>query len=508
MAIKTNKTIGDYRCYYKKTTLAYSIASQIAVAGGVCLILVANKILSIDDIALWAIVFIVFALGMGMTVLSLKIASEPVYDILDALSHKAGENTITTPPNPNAKYNSKNGFKTVLQTIYSDSKTPESVLQQSSRPSDLLSQSLNSTSCGVVILGPDKRILSANRAAPIATAQDGEPYLALDFLNEQSLAEWLAEIDESELRAERKWRRVATDPTVFKKNRYFDIVASYSKGAPGETVVMMFDNSTQYLPEEEDLNFISFAAHELRGPITIIRGYLDVLNQELSDRLKNDEPQLMERLTVSANKLSSYINNILNVAKFDRHHLKVYLSEDSISAIYDSIADDMQLRASTQHRLLSVQIPDNLPTVAADRSSISEVISNLVDNAIKYSFDGGSVVITAEQKGDFVEVSVADNGVGMPANVVNNLFHKFYRSHRSREAVAGTGIGLYICRAFVESHGGSIVARSKENEGSVFSFTLPVYATIKDRLLEDGQLNRHLIRQGGGWIKNHTMYRT
>ena len=95
----------------------------------------------------------------------------------------------------------------------------------------------------------------------------------------------------------------------------------------------------------------------------------------------------------------------------------------------------------------------------------------------------------------------------MPANVVKNLFHKFYRSHRSREAVAGTGIGLYLCKAFIESHGGTITARSKENEGSVFSFTVPIYATVKDQLLEDGQLNRQLIRKGGGWIKNHAMYR-
>ena len=175
--------------------------------------------------------------------------------------------------------------------------------------------------------------------------------------------------------------------------------------------------------------------------------------------------------------------------------------------MYASIADDMQMRASTQHRLLNISIPDNLPTVAADKNSIGEVIGNLIDNAIKYSFEGGVVNVTAEQKGDFVEVSVSDNGIGMPANVLKNLFHKFYRSHRSRESVAGTGIGLYICKAFVESHGGIITARSQENEGSTFSFTLPIYATVKDKLLEDGQLNRQLIRQGSGWIKNHSMYR-
>ncbi|OYW84850.1 hypothetical protein B7Z17_03390, partial [Candidatus Saccharibacteria bacterium 32-49-10] len=313
--------------------------------------------------------------------------------------------------------------------------------------------------------------------------------------------------DNEAINAERRWTRVGTNQQHIKKQRFFDIIASYEKGAAAETVIFLIDQSDRYLPEEEDLNFVAFAAHELRGPITVIRGYLDILSSELSDRLKGDEPELISRLIVSANRLSSYINNILNVAKFDRHHLQVHLYEDTVYAIYASIADDMQLRAQAQHRLITIAIPENLPTVAADRGSISEVIGNLVDNAIKYSFEGGVVTISAEAKGDFVEISITDNGVGMPVSVINNLFRKFYRSHRSREAVAGTGIGLYICKAFVESHGGSISVRSRENEGSTFSFTLPIYATVADKLLEDGQLNQSLVRRGGGWIKNHAMYR-
>ena len=331
--------------------------------------------------------------------------------------------------------------------------------------------------------------------------------MALDFINEPTISDWLHEISNEKIKAERRWRRISTNPDIIQNSRIFDVVASFEKGTVAETVIFLIDKSDSYLPEEEDLNFISFAAHELRGPITVIRGYLDIITEEFAGRLQGDEQQLLERLTVSANRLSSYVDNILNVARFDRHHLKVYLLEDTVSNIYASISDDMQLRASTQHRLLSVNIPEDLPTVAADHGSIGEVIGNLIDNAIKYSFEGGSVTVSAEKKGDFVEISVADNGIGMPANVVNNLFHKFYRSHRSREAVAGTGIGLYSCKAFVESHGGSITARSRENEGSVFSFTLPIYATVKDKLLEDGQLNNRLIRRNGGWIKNHAMYK-
>jgi signal transduction histidine kinase len=154
-----------------------------------------------------------------------------------------------------------------------------------------------------------------------------------------------------------------------------------------------------------------------------------------------------------------------------------------------------------------VAIPTDLPTVAADRGSIGEVLGNLIDNAIKYSNEGGAVNVSAAAKGDFVEVSVEDHGIGMPGNVVSSLFHKFYRSHRSRETVAGTGIGLYITKAFVESHGGHISVRSVENEGSVFTFSLPIYATVADKLKANNNSNESLIETSSGWIKNHSMYR-
>jgi len=138
---------------------------------------------------------------------------------------------------------------------------------------------------------------------------------------------------------------------------------------------------------------------------------------------------------------------------------------------------------------------------------MSEVFGNLIDNAIKYSSEGGSINVTAVVNGDFVDVSVADNGIGMPESVVSNLFQKFYRSHRSRETVAGTGIGLYISKAIVESHGGTISVRSEDGKGSTFTVSLPIYATVADKLKAGDNSNAGLISEGRGWIKNHSMFR-
>ena len=269
-------------------------------------------------------------------------------------------------------------------------------------------------------------------------------------------------------------------------------------------VILFIDRTGDYSPEDDALNFISFAAHELRGPITVIRGYLDTLLDELDGQLQTDQKELLERLVVSANRLSSYINNILNTSKYDRRHFNVHLGEVTVQSVYNVVADDMQLRAKSQQRLLSVSIPPELPTIAADPTSLSEVFANLIDNAIKYSNEGGSVEVTAEQHGDMIEISVTDHGIGMPSNVVGNLFHKFYRSHRSRETVAGTGIGLYISKAIMESHGGSLMARSVEGMGSTFTFSIPTYASVADKLKQNGNNNDMIIHNAsGGWIRNH-----
>jgi signal transduction histidine kinase len=286
-------------------------------------------------------------------------------------------------------------------------------------------------------------------------------------------------------------------------------VATYQKnGAQGvDTLLLLVDRTAHYAVNEEGMDFIALAAHELRGPITVIRGYLDILRPELDSLLSDEQRQLFDRLDVSSSRLSGYVSNILNASKYDRRHLRLHLREDRLADVYNLVADDLALRASTQGRMLTISFDPDLPTVAADRNSLSEVMANLVDNAIKYSNEGGQVQVTATADGDFVRFTVVDQGIGIPASVVGSLFGKFYRSHRSKATVAGTGLGLYISKAIIESHGGKIGLTSTEGQGSTFSFTVPIYATVAEKLLSNGDGNQGIIESSNGWIKNHSMYR-
>lgn len=504
------KQIRDFWPSFFGKAIGIIAFSSLLIAGGLAAALIVSGVYSADSLVLWEIVGSVLVANAATFAALLGYASRPSKDLIAAVIHISGEPTSTTPPNPNDERYAKNGFKQALQTIYElAGKEGENIPDNESGPlkTSLVEAAINASSCGFVVLDHERNVTYANKIAPVHITQDNTPSLSLLFNGTDTLNAWLDECEQHSVHAEHTWTRISDRLPEDEGRRLFDVIASYEKGATHETVLSLVDRTATYSVSEDELDFIAFAAHELRGPITVIRGYLEVLEDELDGVLQDDQHELFRRLTVSANRLSGYINNILNTSRYDRRHLKVHLNEDTLSGIYETIRDDMQLRATAQNRLLSVNIPVELPTIAADRASISEVLGNLIDNAIKYSNEGGAINVTAAIKGDFVEVSVEDHGIGMPGNVVSNLFQKFYRSHRSRETVAGTGIGLYISKAIVESHGGTIGVRSEEGVGSVFTAALPIYATVAGKLNSGDNTNEGLIEHGNGWIKNHSMYR-
>jgi len=502
--------IRDYWPRFKKRSIISVILMQIAATLAIGFALIMAGVTSTTEV-FWITLFAILAANVGVNLLLFFQLLTPLKDLTSALTHVSGEPTVVTPPNPNARHFERDGFKPVLQLVYElalDGKSEKTADDQPEQPLADLSDALENTAAGFIVLDTDGKIVYANSHAPVRTTPEGETEIDLLTDDDFDLKAWLKECEEKSVHTERSWQRVANKVPGEEDRKIYDIVASYHKGSKAQVVLTLFERTDLYQPEDDDLDFIAFAAHELRGPITVIRGYLDVLGDELGDQLDPNQVELMKRLVVSANRLSSYVNNILNASRYDRRHLKIHLREDTITNIYDSISDDMQLRATSQNRMLSVHLPDDLPSVAADNASISEVMSNLIDNAIKYSNEGGMVTVTAAVEGDFVKVSVEDHGIGMPGSVVSNLFHKFYRSHRSRETVAGTGIGLYICKAIVESHGGKVSVRSVEGQGSTFEFTLPIYSTVAEKLKANDNSNEGFIdHTEGGWIKNHAMYR-
>jgi signal transduction histidine kinase len=418
-------------------------------------------------------------------------------------------------PDPNILDSSKDFLCDLVDGLYDFSHKFDS--QDEGSVSDLIyfKSLAGSLPLPVVVLNKDQIITFINEVALkyIESIDSSEiinkPFwdvFNLSFVSDYTLETWIKECKNSAVTKNGIWERARIN---FSDNsrKQFDLAAHYSnKDTHGlETILIFFDKTMQYERDDHDLTFISLAVHELRTPLTIMRGYIEVFNDEIKDSLNDEQKTFMHNMNASAQQLTDFVANILNVVKVEENALTLHLKEEDWSNTLKRACNDMGLRARVHNKIIDIDIEDNLPTVAVDKVSIYEVIANLVENAIKYTHTDQHITIKSYLKDDFVETIVSDKGVGVPDVLIDHIFDKFYRAHKSKNSVVGTGLGLYLCRAIINAHGGQIWVKSKEDEGSTFGFTLPLYKNVADQIKSED--NNSIVRGAHGWIKNHSLYR-
>jgi two-component system sensor histidine kinase VicK len=330
----------------------------------------------------------------------------------------------------------------------------------------------------------------------------------MSFPSTNTFDSWLEAVRGKSATASDYWERVRLNVTENRPTRLFDLAAYYNQdnSAGLETMLVLFDHTEQYSQDDQAVSFMALAVHELRTPLTLLRGYIEVFEDELKDKLTPELNDFMHKMHASAEQLTTFVNNILNVARVDDDQMVLELHEETWAEVIKRSVDIMRLRAAVRDIELECTIADNLPTVGVDRVGIQEVVNNLIDNAIKYSGDSRKVSINVIlNKEGLVETTIQDWGVGIPQSIVPNLFSKFYRDHRNRAQIGGTGLGLYLSKAIVTAHGGNIWVRTKEGQGSTFGFTVLPYAQLAEERKQSG--NKEITRGAHGWIKNHSLYR-
>ncbi len=373
---------------------------------------------------------------------------------------------------------------------------------------------VNAISDGVIALDSAAHIILFNKAAIKITGYGlaeaaGKPVsqiLPLLRGNSLVLNDWLSACEGADLQS-KQWEAIRLK-TKDGKVRSVDVEALYQGTDPNgiRTLVTFHDRTEMQEVEDMKVDFVALAAHELRTPITVIRGYLEILENELGASLNNEHKEIMRKLTISASQLSGFINNILHVSRIEHGDLNLKLEPTDWIELMQSTCQELINKASILGKKLVLNLPDKLPPVAVDRTSIVEVINNLVDNAIKYSETGTEVIVSVKPSSDMIETIIQDSGVGIPENAIDKLFTKFYRSHRTRASHRGTGLGLYMSKAIVEAHGGNIWVHSVVGQGSTFGFLLPTYDKLSHRHLEVDGASK-ITRGVHGWIKNHSLYR-
>lgn len=366
------------------------------------------------------------------------------------------------------------------------------------------------------VLDPNETILFVNQAAASYIGIEVKDligkniYMVLDMLfpSSDTFDAWLKDVKQHNATATNSWERVRLNVRDNHPTLMFDLAAYYNKdnAQKHETMILLFDHTKQYSQDDQAVSFIALSVHELRTPLTMLRGYIEVMEDELQGKLDPELADFMVKMRTIAEQLTAFVNNILNVARVDNDQLTIELTEAKWDDLLKSAIGAIELRAKVRGISIETTVAPDLPTVGVDALSIREVISNLIDNAIKYSGDSKIIKVDAHMTQDGrVETTVQDFGLGISTSIMSNLFTKFYRDHRNRAQIGGTGLGLYLAKAIVDAHGGNLWVRSKEGEGSVFGFTLLPYAEITEDLKHGN--DHDLVRGAHGWIKNHSFYR-
>ena len=236
--------------------------------------------------------------------------------------------------------------------------------------------------------------------------------------------------------------------------------------------------NAQILKASEKLQtaLLNSVSHDLRTPLVSVIGALSSLKEKGLQLSESDREDLIQMALEEAQRLNHLISNLLDVSRIEAG--AVILSRQPVD-VQDVLGVALeQLGKRAEGRQLDVYLPKNLPYVSADSGLVIQVILNLLDNAVKYSPEGFPIEISAKEIDGFVEIEVADFGMGIPKEDLERVFDKFYRVHRP-DNVAGSGLGLSIARGIIEAHGGRITAVNRTGGGTVVKFTLPLSGSSK-----------------------------
>jgi PAS domain S-box-containing protein len=245
------------------------------------------------------------------------------------------------------------------------------------------------------------------------------------------------------------------------------------------TVLVFRDVTREFEADRLKSEFISNVSHELRTPMTSIKGYADLLALGAAGQLSDQQKDFIGKIKSNADRLGILVDDLLNISRLDSGSERMQLDHVSIGRVLQNVIHSLQGRAEHEHKKLNVtlDVAPDLPEIEADPNKITQVFTNIVDNAFNYTYADGAIVINARREDDaHILVTVKDTGIGIPDEFKDRIWERFgrYEEHALVMDVAGTGLGLPIVKTLVEMHQGRVWFESEQGKGTTFFVSLPV----------------------------------
>ena len=243
-------------------------------------------------------------------------------------------------------------------------------------------------------------------------------------------------------------------------------------------IVVLHDITEQEKIDEERREFVANVSHELRTPLTTMRSYLEALADGAMDD-KELAPHFLNIAQTETERMIRLVNDLLQLSKLDNTDYKLSTTWVDFGRYFHRVIDRFEMSKSRNVTFKRL-IPADPIGVEIDEDKITQVLDNIISNALKYSPEGGQITFKLQVIGQFVEISIRDEGMGIPKENVAKIFERFYRVDKARSRkMGGTGLGLAIAKEMIEAHKGHIWASSEEGKGTTIFFTLP-YETLQE----------------------------
>ena len=253
------------------------------------------------------------------------------------------------------------------------------------------------------------------------------------------------------------------------------LVVSAHRVAPADLVVVLEDVTELRRLQQIRTEFIDNLGHELRTPLSTVTLLAETLAREAE--VAAVPTRMRERIAlieVETGHIAQMVNEMLDLARIEGGSRLRLRDDVDVASLAAASAERLRLFAERSGVTLVTETEPDLPTVRGDEARLGQVVVNLVHNAIKFSPDGGEVLVAVRRAGDDIELTVTDHGIGIKRADRARIFERFYKADRARVRGGGTGLGLAIARHVVEGHGGRITVESEEGAGSTFAVTIPI----------------------------------
>jgi PAS domain S-box-containing protein len=232
--------------------------------------------------------------------------------------------------------------------------------------------------------------------------------------------------------------------------------------------VIILRNITAYKElDEAKTNFIATVSHEFKTPIASMKMSLQLLQNEKTGELNEEQKNLVESIRDDANRLLRTTGELLNITQVETGKTSLNITSCDVETLITESVEGNKIQATNKGLKFETHIPAGFPEILADGEKTQWIISNLISNAIRYSYEDGIIIITAKQENNTIKISVKDNGQGIPENYIDKVFDKYFRVPGTQKE--GTGLGLAISKEFMEAQGGTILVTSSPGEGSCFT---------------------------------------